>query len=155
MSRKVPNQSFEVFIFAIGRGKKKILENKNKSQNRRGRKKRLQILRWMQRKNELHELGETLRHKGLFPGARLLISKSTGLDDPCWSKGVHEDASQRQCLNSGILAGGPMVTLCASSCLALSSLWITYRETATVGSPRFSWNVNITKQTAAEAPGAA
>lgn len=27
-----------------------ILENKNKSQNRRGRKKRLQILRWMQRK---------------------------------------------------------------------------------------------------------
>lgn len=37
MSRKVPNQSFEVFIFAIRRGKKKILENKNKTQNRRGR----------------------------------------------------------------------------------------------------------------------
>lgn len=36
MSRKVPNQSFEVFIFAIGE-KKKILENKNKTQNRRGR----------------------------------------------------------------------------------------------------------------------
>lgn len=32
------------------RKKKYILENKNKSQNRRGRKKRLQILRWMQRK---------------------------------------------------------------------------------------------------------
>lgn len=37
MSRKVPNQSFEVFIFAIGRGKKKILKNKNKTQNGRKR----------------------------------------------------------------------------------------------------------------------
>lgn len=36
MSRKVPNQSFEVFIFAIGE-RKEILENKNKTQNRRGR----------------------------------------------------------------------------------------------------------------------
>lgn len=89
MSRKVPNQSFEVFIFAIGRGK--ILENKNKTQNRRGRKKRLQILRWMQRKWTA-QVGWDTPAQGLFPGARLLISKSTGLDDPCWSKGVRGDA---------------------------------------------------------------
>lgn len=33
-----------------------------------------------------------------------------------------------KCLNSGILAGYPSVTLCASCCLALSSLWITCKE---------------------------
>lgn len=104
-----------------------ILENKNKSQNRRGRKKRLQILRWMQRKNELHELGETLRHEGLFPGARLLISKSTGLDDPRWSNGVHEDACINNASTVGVLAGGPRVTLCAPGCLVLSSLWVACR----------------------------
>lgn len=38
------------FCYRERKKKKKILENKNKSQNRRGRKKRLQILRWMQRK---------------------------------------------------------------------------------------------------------
>lgn len=39
-------------LYFCYRERKKIylLENKNKSQNRRGRKKRLQILRWMQRK---------------------------------------------------------------------------------------------------------
>lgn len=38
MSREVPNQSFEVFIFAIGeRKKKKYSRTKIKHKNRRGR----------------------------------------------------------------------------------------------------------------------
>lgn len=90
MSRKVPNQSFEVFIFAIGRGKK---YSKTKINHKTGEGGRNDSRYYAEcRENELHKLGETLRHKGLFPGARLLISKSTGLDDPCWSKGVHGDA---------------------------------------------------------------
>lgn len=98
MSRKVPNQSFEVFIFAIGDRKKKILENKNKNtKNRRGREKKNDSRYYAEcREDELHKLGETLRHRGLFPGARLLISKSTGLEDPCWSRGVHGDAYSKK-----------------------------------------------------------
>lgn len=88
MSRKVPNQSFEVFIFAMGEREKKILENKKKTQKqeREGGKKDSRYYAEC-REDELHKLSETLRHGGLFPGARLLISKSTGLEDPCWSRG--------------------------------------------------------------------
>lgn len=84
--------------------------------------------------------------RGYFPGARLLISKSTGLDDPCWSNGVHEDACINNASTVGVLAGGPRVTLCAPGCLALSSLWVTCRgQTATAGSPGFSRNANVIK----------
>lgn len=86
MSRKVQNQSLEVFIFAIGERKK--YSNKNKAQNGRRREERLQILRWMQ-KRWTARVGWDTPAQGLFPGARLLISKGTGLEDPCWSRGVH------------------------------------------------------------------
>lgn len=119
--------------------RKKILENKNKSQNRRGRKKNDSRYYAECRENELHKLGETLRHKGLFPGARLLISKSTGLDDLCWSKGVHEMPAAK-CLNSSISAGCPRMTLCAPCCLVLSSLWITYKgKKKKKGHSGFTW----------------
>lgn len=65
MSRKVPNQSFEVFIFAIGE-RRKILENKNKTQNSKGGKKNDSRYYAECREDGLHELGETLRHRGLF-----------------------------------------------------------------------------------------
>jgi len=45
MSRKVPNQSFEVFIFAIGEKEKKYSKTKIKHKTGEGGKKRLQILR--------------------------------------------------------------------------------------------------------------
>lgn len=97
MSRKVPNQSFEVFIFAMGEGGGKVLKNKNTKQERKGEgKKTTPDIRFECREDELHKLGETLRHRGLFPGARLLISKSTGLVDPCWSRGVHGDAYSKK-----------------------------------------------------------
>lgn len=79
-------------LYFCYRGEEKILENKNKTQNRRGREETTPDINAECREDELHKLGETLRHKGLFPGARLLISKSTGLEDPCWSRGVHGDA---------------------------------------------------------------
>lgn len=37
-------------LYFCYRGEKKILENKNKTQNRKGKEERLQILRWMQRR---------------------------------------------------------------------------------------------------------
>lgn len=79
-------------LYFCYRGEEKILENKNKTQNRRGREETTPDITLNAEEDELHELGETLRHKGLFPGARLLISKSTGLEDQCWSRGVHGDA---------------------------------------------------------------
>lgn len=99
MSREVPNQSFEVFIFAIGeRKKKKYLKTKikHKKQEREGRNDSRYYAE--RREDELHELGETLRHRGLFPGARLLISKSTGLEDPRWSRGVHGETCSKMLL---------------------------------------------------------
>lgn len=80
-----------------GKGEEKY--SKIKTQNRRGRgkeKKTTPDIRFECREDELHKLGETLRHRGLFPGARLLISKSTGLVDPCWSRGVHGDAYSKK-----------------------------------------------------------
>lgn len=134
MSRKVPNQSFEVFIFAIRRGKKYSKTKINHKTGEGGRK-RLQILRWMQRKMNCTSWVRHSGTRGLFPGARLLISKSTGLDDLCWSKGVHEMPAAK-CLNCSILAGCPRVALCAPRCLVLSSLWITYKKKGHSG---FTW----------------
>lgn len=102
------------------------------------------------RENELHKLGETLRHKGLFPGARLLISKSTGLDDPCWSKGVHGDAyskmPQQQHL-SRLSKSDAMCFLLPGSLLPLN--YLQEQKWQWVHRFFFCWNVNITKQTAA------
>lgn len=77
MSRKVPNQSFEVFIFAIGE-RRKILENKNKTKQLRREERTPDIML----NAEKMDCTSWVRHsgtKGLFPGARFLISKSTGL----------------------------------------------------------------------------
>lgn len=148
MSRKVPNQSFEVFIFAIGRGKK---YSKTKINHKTGEGGRNDSRYYAEcRENELHKLGETLRHKGLFPGARLLISKSTGLDDPCWSKGVHGDAyskmPQQQHL-SRLSKSDAMCFLLPGSLLPLN--YLQEQKWQWVHRFFFCWNVNITKQTAA------
>lgn len=80
-------------LYFCYREEEKILETKIKHKTGEGGKKRLQILCWMQKKMNCTSWVRHSGTKGLFPGARLLISKSTGLEDPCWSKGgVHGGA---------------------------------------------------------------
>lgn len=90
-AEKSKTKALKSLFLLSGRGKKKYSKTKIKHITGEGGKKDSRYYAEC-RKDELHELGETLRHRGLFPGARLLISKGTGLEDPCWSRGVHGDA---------------------------------------------------------------
>lgn len=97
MSRKVPNQSFEVFIFAVGGSWKRAGETnkKNRTETVGGRRR----LRCYAERMDCTKLGETLRHKGVNPGASFLISKSTGLWD-LLVKGVSVEMPTVKCLVS-------------------------------------------------------